>query len=122
MLVPLITPITRRRIYLRAKYLAVKMHNPGDHCEADLHHLVMGQGGSIEVIIQGSQRVVMRHQPQLSTRVAGRHVTSHVPEDIFVAKQNRTADKIEIYHHQLGFVDTVSMSYATHLTRIFFDP
>ena len=47
------------------------------------------EGGSVEVVVEGAEGVVVGHQPQLRTRVAARAVRANVAKDVLVSAIQR---------------------------------
>lgn len=60
--------------YLCAEYLSVQMDDAVEHGNAEFHHLVVREGGAVEVVVEGAELVVVSDEPQLSAGVARRHV------------------------------------------------
>lgn len=69
------------------------MDEPVRDRQTDDGHLVVGQRGSVQMVVQRAQRVVVRDEPQLGARVPRGHVRPDVAEDVLVAEQDRAGER-----------------------------
>ena len=73
------------RLALGAEDLGVEVDQAGHRADQDPHRLGLGEGDSVEVVVEAAQGVVVGHQPQLGAAVPARAVGADVAQDVLVS-------------------------------------
>ena len=85
-------PMSNAGFSLRAKNARMEMDQPSSGGVGHKQHLSTIDITTYEIIVKRSFAMVLRDEPQLSTRSSRRHIASKEAQNVFVAQEDRIVD------------------------------